>query len=88
MVLMARAMVKSPQLLILDEPCAGLDNTNRRKILSMIDHIGSRTPTNIIFVSHHEKEIPECITNELYLSGGKMIGTTKRDHVLLYRRSM
>lgn len=78
MVLMARAMIKSPLLLILDEPCTGLDHTNRRKILSMIDYIGSHTPTNIIFVSHHESEIPKCITNELLLDKGKIVKVSRR----------
>ena len=40
MVLLARAMVKMPQLLILDEPYQGLDRTNRRRLLDAVDVIG------------------------------------------------
>ena len=43
MVLLARAMVKMPLMLILDEPCQGLDRTNRHRILEAIDIIGRRS---------------------------------------------
>ncbi len=73
MVLIARAMVKSPRLLILDEPCAGLDPENRRTVLDMVAHIGHSGTTGLIFVSHHEKEIPECITHRLFLDRGVVL---------------
>ncbi len=63
--LLARAMVKSPQLLILDEPCQGLDGPTRREIIDLIDFIGHSTTTNIIYVTHHEKEKPACTTHIL-----------------------
>ncbi len=67
MVLIARAMVKSPLLLILDEPCQGLDTANRRKMLRLIDRIGGATGTRILYVSHYEDEIPTCINRILRL---------------------
>jgi len=67
MALIARAMVKSPLLLILDEPCQGLDRANRRRMLKLIDRIGSSTGTRIIYVSHYEEEIPSCINRVLRL---------------------
>jgi len=70
MILIARAMVKSPKLLILDEPCAGLDPENRLAILRLLEQIGRSGPTGLIFVSHHEKEIPACITHRLFLEQG------------------
>jgi molybdate transport system ATP-binding protein len=45
MILIARAMVKSPKLLILDEPCAGLDPQNRLAILRLLEQIGRRGTT-------------------------------------------
>jgi molybdate transport system ATP-binding protein len=73
MILIARAMVKSPKLLILDEPCAGLDPENRRIVLNLIARIGRRGTTGLIFVSHHEKEIPACITHRLFLDHGIVV---------------
>lgn len=70
MVLLARAMVKSPALLILDEPCQGLDRENRRRILSLIDAIGRHTPTHILYVTHHAEEIPACTTHLLRFARG------------------
>ncbi len=65
MVLMARAMVKIPQILILDEPYQGLDRTNRRRILAAIDIIGQLPCTSLIYVTHYPDEIPACSTHVL-----------------------
>jgi molybdate transport system ATP-binding protein len=65
MVLLARAMVKGPLLLILDEPCQGLDRSNRRRVLDLIDFIGRRPGTNLLYVTHHEEEILPAITHLL-----------------------
>lgn len=67
MVLLARAMVKPPRLLVLDEPCQGLDIGNRRLILKTIDRIAAAGQTTILFVSHHVDERPACITHYLLL---------------------
>jgi len=65
MVLLARSMVKLPQILILDEPYQGLDRTNRQRILDAIDIIGHHSGTNIIYVTHYPEEIPACMTHML-----------------------
>jgi molybdate transport system ATP-binding protein len=44
MILMARAVVKDPEILVLDEPCQGLDPANRRRILCLVDVIGRQPP--------------------------------------------
>jgi molybdate transport system ATP-binding protein len=67
LVLLARALVKSPRLVILDEPCQGLDPANRRQFLELIDRVGHRTRTQILYVTHHHQEIPRCITHRLSL---------------------
>jgi molybdate transport system ATP-binding protein len=66
MMLLARALVKMPQILILDEPCQGLDRINRGRILDAIDVIGGHSETNIIYVTHYPDEIPACMTAMLH----------------------
>ncbi len=73
LVLIARAMVKSPELMILDEPCSGLDAAHRLRVLQLVDHIGRRPDTGLLFVSHHPEEIPACVSRRLYLDAGRVV---------------
>ena len=63
--LLARAMVKQPDILILDEPCVGLDDYHRDFILGTLDAIAERTSTRLIYVSHVAGESPSCINYRL-----------------------
>ncbi len=65
LVLLARAMVKQPAILVLDEPCVGLDDYHRDFILGMLDAIAGQTPTRLIYVSHIPDEKPACINYRL-----------------------
>lgn len=65
LVLLARAMVKQPAVLILDEPCVGLDDYYRQLVLATVDRIAEQAATQIIYVSHTEGEEPRCITQRL-----------------------
>jgi molybdate transport system ATP-binding protein len=65
LVLLARAMVKHPAVLILDEPCVGLDDYHRELILGMLDLIASQSKTRILYVSHVVGEQPSCINQKL-----------------------
>ena len=65
LVLLARAMVKYPKILILDEPCVGLDDYHRELILGILDLIAEKTETKIIYVSHVGGEQPVCINRKL-----------------------
>lgn len=65
LVLVARAMVKQPEILILDEPCVGLDDHYRTLILFLLDQIASQTDTQLIYVSHTQGEHPRCINQFL-----------------------
>ncbi len=71
LLLLARAVVKRPELLVLDEPCQGLDPANRGRVLAMIDRIVATTGAELIYVSHHRDELPRCLTHRLELPGGK-----------------
>jgi molybdate transport system ATP-binding protein len=77
LVLLARAMVKQPSVLILDEPCQGLDDVNREMVLKLIDHLGSKGQTQLLYVTHHPEDRIPCITNHLELvpaEGGGFTG--------------
>jgi molybdate transport system ATP-binding protein len=67
MALLARAMVKSPPLLILDEPCIGLDLEHRLRFLALVDRIATQGYTQILFVSHVPEDLPACINQLLQL---------------------
>jgi len=65
--LIARAMVKSPELLILDEPCQGLDRSIREMVLALMESIGKRTSTGLIYITHHKEEMIPCTRHILRL---------------------
>jgi molybdate transport system ATP-binding protein len=68
MVLIARAMVKEPRLLILDEPCQGLDPEHRRLVISTVEGIARRHRATILYVTHRKDEIPASIDRVMKLA--------------------
>jgi molybdate transport system ATP-binding protein len=68
LVLLARAFVKDPQLLILDEPLHGLDLKNRRLVKDVIETFCQRRNKTMVMVTHYEEELPTIITNKKYLT--------------------
>lgn len=82
-VLIARALINNPRLLILDEPVAGLDLLAREKLLSDIDSLcREESGPAIILVSHHTEEIVAGITHVLLLKNGEVFAAGKKDEVL------
>ncbi len=71
LVLLARAFVKDPQLLILDEPLHGLDLVNRRLVKDVIETFCERRNKTMVMVTHYEEELPPIITNKIYLTKQK-----------------
>ncbi|GAA4787675.1 ATP-binding cassette domain-containing protein [Olivibacter ginsenosidimutans] len=71
--LLARALVKKPPVLILDEPCQGLSTEQRDYFKMIIDEICKHTAATIIYVSHYVEDIPETVDRLLKLKNGKII---------------
>ncbi len=78
MTLLARALVKSPCLLVLDEPCQGLDHAHRALFVRTIESILMRTDTAVIYVTHRSDEIPRGISRVLRLHQGRVVYRSSR----------
>ena len=67
LVLLARALVKDPALIVLDEPCQGLDAANRDRVLAAVDAVAAHPHRAMIYVTHRTDELPSSITHTLKL---------------------
>jgi len=65
LVLLARAMVKDPRILLLDEATLSLDAGHRRLLLEAVDHVVGGSRCQLLFVSHTPGEVPACINQLL-----------------------
>lgn len=68
---LARALMGHPDILLLDEPCAGLDAATRTGYLELLDTLAERG-LHLVFVSHHDDDAPLCINREAYMEGGRL----------------
>lgn len=69
--LLARALVKAPPLLLLDEPCQGFDAGEQSHFRQLIESICALSNVTLIYVTHYEAELPPCITHRLQLLAGR-----------------
>ena len=82
-VLIARALMTRPKLLILDEPCAGLDPIARESFLRFLDRLGQRRGAPaLVLVTHHVEEIVPAFTHALLLRRGQVVAAGPRTAVL------
>jgi iron complex transport system ATP-binding protein len=82
-VLIGRALIAKPQLLILDEPCAGLDPAAREQFLVFLDHLASQAGgPAIILVTHHVEEITPAFTHVLGLKAGRVLMAAQKEVAL------
>ncbi|HWK05226.1 MAG TPA: ATP-binding cassette domain-containing protein [Puia sp.] len=73
MVLLARALIKNPPMLILDEPCQGLDDEQTAYFREFINLLCEAFGTTLIYVSHYPQEIPDCVNLYLKLDNGEVV---------------
>jgi len=74
--LLGRTIIKNPQLLVLDEPCQGLDQQQTQYFNRLVDEI-SKNGVTIIYVGHFETQLPACITHKLVLENGRSIANNR-----------
>lgn len=82
-VLLARAWMARPRLLILDEPCTGLDLHAREQLLGAMSELAtSEDAPTVVYVSHHVEEIIAPITHALLLKEGRVLSSGDKTDVL------
>jgi iron complex transport system ATP-binding protein len=86
-VLIARALMARPKLLILDEPCAGLDPVAREEFLWFVEGLAKRrSGPALVLVTHHAEEIMPAFTHALLLREGRAFACGPKDRVVTPRR--
>ncbi|MDC7232647.1 MAG: ATP-binding cassette domain-containing protein [Spirochaetales bacterium] len=65
LLLIARGLIKHPPLLILDEPCQGLDDRNREQVLELLGHFARESESTLLYVTHHEEDRIDHINRHL-----------------------
>lgn len=71
-ILLVRAIFNQPEILILDEPCSGLDIVARENVLRMVRQIAQNGNTTMVYVTHYAEELLEVFTNIMLLKKGKV----------------
>ncbi len=81
-ILIGRALMAKPRILILDEPCAGLDPAAREHFLQFLQRLGRENAATLALVTHHVEEIMPVFSRALILKEGKALASGKKSETL------
>jgi iron complex transport system ATP-binding protein len=85
-VLIGRALMAKPRLLILDEPCSGLDPVAREQFLQFVERLGrGKSAPALVLVTHHAEEITPAFSHVLILKKGRILAAGEKKRVLTSR---
>jgi iron complex transport system ATP-binding protein len=85
-ILIGRALMAKPRLLILDEPCSGLDPVAREHFLQFVERLGrQKNAPALVLVTHHVEEITPAFTHVLILKKGRVLATGEKKKALTSR---
>jgi molybdate transport system ATP-binding protein len=74
-VALARALLAAPELLLMDEPLASLDDARKQEILALIEHMRDEFDTPILYVTHRPEEVLRLASRVVILDAGKVRAT-------------
>ncbi len=84
-VMLARSLMTEPSVLIMDEPCSGLDLYEREQLLATINSLGGRNMT-VVYVTHHIEEIVPLFTHVALIDQGRIVAAGEKASVLVPER--
>jgi iron complex transport system ATP-binding protein len=85
--LFARSLMSRPRVVVLDEPCQGLDFPGRELLLdAMTRFLSEKNPPSLILSTHHLEEIPAGITHAMLMAGGEIVAAGPVDKVMTSTR--
>ena len=71
LVLLGVAIARQPALLVLDEPCQGLDLISRRRVLELVERVCRTHATTLVYITHHYEECVPCVSHVMHLRDGQ-----------------
>lgn len=80
-IMLARALMTSPEILIMDEPCSGLDLFERERLLETVNQLGAANIT-VLYVTHHIEEIMPMFSHVALIDNGELIASGAKQEVL------
>jgi zinc transport system ATP-binding protein len=85
-VLLARALIRSPKILFLDEPCSGLDESISQHFYDLLENLNKEHRVTIVMISHDSLQMEKCATSVLYLAKRALFYGTIKEWLITTKR--